>query len=123
MYRALIMTDIVGGILGRNTSDVTINNSYSIGQLLERDTWGHGFGGIVGSNKGTSVTINKCYYLKTEKATQAVNGIEDSTLDVVQCTSASEITAEILNANITTITHEDEWKGWKAGEKGYPVFE
>ena len=117
------MMDIVGGILGRNTKDVTINNSYSIGQLLERDTWGHTFGGIVGSNKGTSVTINKCYYLKTEKATQAVNGIEDSTLDVVQCTSASEITAEILNANITTITHEDEWKAWKAGEKGYLVFE
>ena len=101
------------GILGKNIKDVTINNSYNIGQSSK---------GIVGPNSGT-VTINKCYYLKTEKATQVVRGVEDSTLDVVQCTSASEITAEILNANITTITHEDEWKGWKAGEKGYPVFE
>ena len=77
-------------------------------------------GGIIGSEKGTS-TINKCYYLKTEVATQGVNGIEDSTLDVISCTDENEITSDILNANILTLTHEDEWREWKQ-EESYPTF-
>lgn len=109
-----------GGILGRNTNVVTINNSYSIGSIEETDTWGKTKAGIIGSERGTS-TINKCYYLKTEGATQGVNGIEDSTIDVVQCTSVSEITADILNENITTLTHEEEWKTWEQGEE-YPII-
>lgn len=115
------MMDIVVGILGKNTKDITINNSYSICELQDTDTWKKGFGGIVGSNTGTDIIINKCYYLKKEKATQAVNGVEDSTLDVVQCTSVAEITAETLNANINTIEHDVEWRKWMQGEK-YPVF-
>ena len=113
----------IGDINGREyaggiTRGVTeIKNCYNIGEIS-----GSRVGGIASSISNTAA-INKCYYLKTEKTTQAVNGIEDSMLDVVQCTSPSEITAEILNANISTIEHEDEWKAWKAGEKGYPVFE
>lgn len=78
-------------------------------------------GEVGGYNDGGTVTLNKCYYLKTEGAVQAIYGIEDSTQDVVQCASVTEITADILNANRTTITHEDEWKEWTQGEK-YPKF-
>ena len=42
---------------------------------------------------------------------------------MVACNAISEISATILNDNINNIEHEDEWKKWKIGEEGYPIFE
>lgn len=77
-------------------------------------------GEIIGTNEGTAV-INKCYYLKTQDDTQAIYGTEDNTLDVIQCTNKSEITAQELNNNINSITHEEEWKTWEEGSE-YPIL-
>ena len=56
-----------GGILGKNTSSVTINNSYNIGTFESLETtWPKTKAGIIGREDGTS-TLNKCYYLKTEE--------------------------------------------------------
>lgn len=110
---------IAAGILGTNSGDVKINNCYSIGEVELKTGGGQG---IVGSNSGT-VTLNKCYYLKTTSVTKAIGGTDDDTTVVTACTNQNEITADILNDNIDNIEHTDEWKKWKMGEDGYPIFE
>lgn len=114
----------LGWILGENSaSNVEINNNYSaikkITKIQNLNSFLASSGGIVGNN--CTSTLNKCYYLKTEGVNQAVSGIDDSTLDVLQCTSVNEITADILNENIMVLTHEEEWKEWEQGEN-YPIL-
>ena len=67
--------------------------------------------------------MNKCYYLKQDDTKTAVADKEDDTNQVVACNDISEISATILNNNVNNIEHTDEWKKWKIGEEGYPIFE
>ena len=114
-----------GGIVGQITAgaNININNCYNIAVFSQ----GHGtnnVGGIVGEISSTAtVTMNKCYYLKQDDIKTAVYGKEDDTNQVVACNAISEISATILNDNINNIEHADEWKKWKIGEEGYPIFE
>ena len=112
------ISGIAAGILGTNSGEVTINNCYSIGEVELKTGGGQG---IVGSNSGT-VTLNKCYYLKTASIPKAIGSTDDDITVVTACTSKDEITADILNDNIDNIEHTDEWKKWKMGEEGYPIF-
>ena len=102
--------------------NVNINNTYNIGNISRaNETTTNIKGGIVGKNEGT-ITLNKCYYLLTKDVSQAVHGAEDDIEKVTACKNVEEITPEILNNNIDSIEHEEEWKRWKIGENGYPIF-
>lgn len=113
-----------GGIIGLFRSGiVNINNCYNIALF----TKGHNtnkIGGIIGiiDNNGMA-TMNKCYYLKQDDTQTAIGDEEDNINQVTACDNISDITATILNNNISNIEHTDEWRNWKMGEEGYPVFE
>ena len=108
-----------------NGANININNCYNIA-VFSQENGSNKVGGIVGGigiNGTATVTMNKCYYLKQDDIKTAVGGKEDDINQVVACNAISEITATILNNNINNIEHIDEWRKWKLGEEGYPIFE
>ena len=77
-------------------------------------------GGIIGYG-GSNIT--SCYYLKSKQSLLGVGGTgQDDTTKVTAINNISEITASMLNANIDSIEHEEEWARWIDGPNGYPVF-
>lgn len=115
-----------GGIVGQIAaagSSANINNCYNIA-VLSKGHNSNRVGGIVGEITSTvTVTMNKCYYLKQDDIKTAIGDREDDTNQVIACNDISEISATMLNDNINNIEHTDEWKNWKSGEDGYPIFE
>lgn len=106
----------VGGISGYNPSKIV--NCYNIGAVS-----GTYRGYIMCNSSRSSAALNKCYYLKLEQNLYAVGDTsEDDTTKVTAVTDVSEITAAILNSNIDSIEHEEEWTRWVDGPNGYPVF-
>lgn len=105
-----------GGISGFNPSKVV--NCYNTGAVS-----GNAIGFIMFNSGGSSASLNKCYYLKLKPNILAVGGTsQDETTKVTAVTDVSEITATILNSNIDSIEHEEEWTRWIDGPNGYPVF-
>ena len=111
-----------GGILGNiESGSIAINNCYNTIVFSQGHSTNR-IGGIVGASSA-SITMNKCYYLKQGDTQKAISGTEDDINQVTGCNDISEITATILNDNINNKEHTDEWRKWKMGEEGYPVFE
>ena len=114
-----------GGIAGQIAAGASanINNCYNIAVFSQGNN-SNKVGGIVGEISSTvTVTMNKCYYLKQDDIKTAIGNREDDTNQVIACNDISEISATMLNDNINNIEHTDEWKNWKSGEDGYPIFE
>ncbi len=111
-----IICQIIGG------ATININNCYNIA-ILSRGHSSNNIGGIIGIVNNGTVTMNKCYYLKQDDTKTAIGWREDDVNQVTACDAISEITATILNNNISNIEHMDEWQSWKIGEDGYPIFE
>lgn len=117
--------DNCSGIVDTNNGTLKIYNCYSLGNshitLWRGEIYKYIPSGLVGLNSGT-IDLNRCYYLKTDKIVKALPNVEDNTLDVTALNNKSEITAEILNKNISEIEHDDTWVPWiQKGE--YPVLD
>ena len=79
-------------------------------------------GGITGYTY-SGATIVGCYYLKSKQNLLGIGGTsQDNTTKVTGVNNISEITAAILNANIDSIEHGEEWTRWIDGPNGYPIF-
>ena len=113
-----------GGIIGQaiEGATVNINNCYNIA-IFNQGHSTNRIGGIVGKIGNGTVIMNKCYYLKQDDIQTAIGAKKDDLNQVTGCNAISEITATILNDNINNIEHTDEWRNWKKGEDGYPIFE
>lgn len=140
----------IGGITGGGSPKGLIENCYNIGSLKNTAAWLErkitGIGGLTinncynlgtvsgGSDRNTKweiggTTRNKCYYSSSTNANQNI-GTEEGATDI--SSKSLEEFVELLNSyreeqedesgNITQVWPEG-WKKWKAGEKGYPVFE
>lgn len=96
-----------------------IYNSYNIGDVSSDSA---ALGGITGYTY-SGATILGCYYLKNKQNILGVAGTgQDDTSKVTAINNISEITAAMLNANIDSIEHEEEWARWVDGPNGYPIF-
>ena len=119
---------IVGGINIRNTDNgiVNINNTYNIGKVIDQKVnWLYGAGGICGYRYDVSksnLIIDNSYYLRNT-CSVAVGNEEDSQYGVTQVESlTNEELKNYLNMYIQT-ENQQNWKKWKLGEEGYPIFE
>ena len=119
---------IVGGINIRNTDNgiVNINNTYNMGKVIDQKVNGmYGAGGICGYRYDVSksnLIIDNSYYLRNT-CSVAVGNEEDSQYGVTQVESlTNEELKNYLNMYIQT-ENQQNWKKWKLGEEGYPIFE
>ena len=116
-----------GGIINYNSGSTKLYNCYSIAEKHTQMYRGNPYWkipyGLITTNEGT-VTLSKCYYLKTETITRAMVGIEDTELDVTALNSKSDITAAILNANRSSVPDVGKTLvEWKDGPDGYPILD
>ena len=130
---------IAGGIVGFEYAEATVNNCYNIGNITTEGT-------IVADvrSKGIGGTyINNCYNIGNLQSTRACYAIGDKTInncyynailvgeveDVGNIEDISQLDEKefvnILNSytNEGEQTYPTDWKKWKLGEEGYPVFE
>ena len=127
-----------GGIMAYEYDEATINNCYNIGDIItegEMNTSVH--------SKGIGGTyINNCYNMGELESTRKCYAIGDKTIK--NCYYNSTVTGKVEDENsITDISVLDknefvnllnsyknekgqyptDWKKWKIGEDGYPIFE
>ena len=125
-------TRAVGGIVGNiggyayEDLKVYLNNCYNSGEL-SGNTIGGVVGGINNNSKGEKkqyLYVNQVYYLTTiaEKGIGKGNtdGGEISTIDKIDTEDFVNMLNHYKDSNGQYPT---EWKKWKLGEKGYPIFE
>ena len=119
---------IVGSIGGYAYEDmkIYINNCYNIGNLS-----GSTIGGIVGGinnnawgQKAQYLYVNQVYYLNTV----AKNGIgrgntDEGEIHAINNINTTEFVNTLNNYKSSNGQYPAEWKKWKLGEEGYPVFE
>ena len=114
----------MGGIVGRQSTTcaknyITIKNSYNVGEIA-----GDNIGNVIGKIE---------YNNGTETKTEFENVYYSNNLDIVGGTLTSGSTTlktkeemhsqafvDLLNQNIGS---NSDWKKWKLGEKGYPVYQ
>ena len=131
IYNSFHIGDVPGnpwnyssGIIQTNKSEVDMINCYSSGEFIAyyRDNpYAYSPYGLVAINSGI-ININKCYYVKTEHVNTAIKDMEDNLELVIKLNNLSELTAQILNNNRTTLTHTEEWREWVDGNDGYPIL-
>ena len=114
----------MGGIVGRQSTTcaknyITIKNSYNVGEIA-----GDNIGNVIGKIE---------YNNGTETKTEFENVYYSNNLDIVGGTLTSgsstlktkekmhsQAFVDLLNQNIGS---NSDWKKWKLGEKGYPVYQ
>ena len=124
--------NIAGGIVGNQgnlcaKNYIYIENCWSLGS-------GNNFGGMIGSisnnstDRETKTEINHSYYI-SEKAIGKMDKKNDENIvnNAIQQTKTEIGTqqfVELLNSykKDGEQTYPAEWKKWKLGEEGYPVF-
>ena len=123
--------NIAGGIVGNQgricaKNYIYIENCWSLGE-------GSDFGGMIGtinnnSDTETKTEINHCYYA-SEKAIGQIDKENDENIvnHAVQKTEKEIYTQQFVDL-LNSYTGGEEayptdWKTWKLGEEGYPVFE
>ncbi len=123
--------NIAGGIVGNQgrvcaKNYIYIENCWNLGE-------GSHFGGVIGtinnnSNTETKTEINYCYYT-SEKAIGQIDKENDENIlnHAVQKTEKEIYTQQFVDL-LNSYTGGEEayptdWKKWKLGEEGYPVFE
>lgn len=120
-----------GGILGNSGQDGTINtivNVYNTGKVIDAN---NECGGIVGGlwygNLANTATLKNTYYQEDGELLgyggfASAQGVEKQTSEYMH----SEKLVTALNNYIESNTDgidTTQWKKWKLGENGYPIFE
>ena len=116
----------VGGIIGiTNNNMVTLRNVYAIGEINCSSTKG----GIVGQIQDSSkIDCDYVYYKKAEDLVGIynendsdfqINGYTEEEWNSTQMVTLLNEGRQKQEENI----NKQEWKTWKLGEEGYPVFE
>ena len=105
---------------------IYINNCYNTGNLS-----GTTIGGIVGGvnnngwgQKAQYLYVNQVYYLNTV----AGNGIgrgntDEGEIHAINNINTTEFVNTLNNYKDSNGQYPTEWKKWRLGEEGYPVFE
>ena len=89
----------------------TVTNSYNAGNIIDKHSQ---------SYEITSGTTNNCYYFSNLESNGEIVG--EGTIDISEKTTEEFV--ELLNSYTDdTGTYPSDWKRWKVGENGYPVFE
>ena len=119
---------IVGSIGGYAYEDmkIYINNCYNIGNLS-----GSTIGGIVGGinnngwgQKAQYLYVNQVYYLNTVAKNGIGRGnIDEGEIHAINNINTTEFVNTLNNYKSSNGQYPTEWKKWKLGEEGYPVFE
>ena len=119
-------TRYVGGIIGiTNNNTVTLRNVYAIGEINCSSTKG----GVVGQIQDSSkIDCDYVYYKKAEDLVGIynendsdfqINGYTEEEWNSTQMVTLLNEGRQKQEENI----NKQEWKTWKLGEEGYPVFE
>ena len=124
-------TGIVGGIVGKiggyayEDMKIYMNNCYNIGKL-SGVTIGGAVGSIINNGHGEKkqyLYVNNVYYL----IIISDKGIGKGNTDEGQINVIENVNSEFVNLLNNYINSEGvyptEWKKWKLGEDGYPIFE
>lgn len=132
----------VAGMIEDNYAGATVNNCYNIGNIDMISRWAtsnksKGIGGTTSKNsynlgKVSSIqsdccrvigaeTSNNCYYFSASITNEATP-IEEGTVNIDG--KSTEEFVELLNSyKDENGVYPENWKKWKVGENGYPVFE
>ena len=114
----------MGGIVGRQSTTcaknyITIKNSYNVGEIA-----GDNIGNVIGKidyNNGTETKteFENVYYTNKPDIVGGTLTSGSSTLKTKE-EMHSQAFVDLLNQNIGS---NSDWKKWKLGEKGYPVYQ
>ena len=119
---------IVGSIGGYAYEDlkVYLDNCYNSGELSGSTT-----GGVVGSisnngwgQKAQYLYVNNVFYL-TSVAERGIGkgNTDDGEINAIENINTTEFVNILNNYKDSNGQYPIEWKKWKLGEEGYPVFE
>ena len=115
-----------GGIIGRTYSDeIILRNIYSIGSVNSNNQKG----GIIGMIEDSSKIKSNYVYYKRENELTGIYNQEDRNFNIFGYTDKdwdSNLIIENLNSGIElqeSSIDKSDWKKWKLGENGYPIFE
>ena len=130
----------IGGIAGSCSNSTTVSNCYNKGKISNiaikspyvRGTYGIGaticnncysIGSIESNNNKFAISgnsVNNCYYSSTINSN--MTSLEENLVDVSDKTGQEIV--DLLNSyRDNTGNYHNNWKKWKMGDKGYPVFE
>ncbi len=115
----------VGGMIGRGSATATLRNVYTIGNI----SCSSSKGGIIGGIQNSAVIYCDHVYYKKVDGLVGIYNENDSDFQINGYTEE-----EWNNTQMVTLLNEgrqnqeeninkQEWKTWKLGEEGYPVFE
>ncbi len=115
----------VGGMIGRVSATATLRNVYTIGNI----NCSSSKGGIIGQIQDSSIIDCDYIYYKKVDGLVGIYNENDSDFQINGYTEE-----EWNNTQMVTLLNEgrekqeeninkQEWKTWKLGEEGYPVFE
>lgn len=110
----------VGGLVGFTlTSNANIKNSYNSAKNIE----GKYIGAILyGINESSSVTLENVYYVSgVEKYIGYLKGTLSG--EATECDDDYMQSQEFLDLLNSNALNNDEWNEWVKGESGYPIFE
>ncbi len=118
-----------GGIIGKissNSSKVVFRNIYNIGGINCNSSKG----GIIGTLNSDSININSNnVYYKKENGLTGIYNKDDSKFNITgygeEEWDSNDIVQKLNSGRETQEEGIDksEWKRWKLGENGYPIFE
>ena len=119
----------VGGIIGRinsNSNNVILRNIYNVGSINCNSSKG----GIIGTLNSDSININSNnVYYKKENGLTGIYNKDDSKFNITgygeEEWDSNDIVQKLNSGRETQEEGIDksEWKRWKLGENGYPIFE
>ena len=125
-------TSYTGGIIGNiggyayKEMNIYINNCYNIGSLS-----GSTVGGIVGTIKNNGggqkaqyLYVNQVFYLNTIAQTSiGIGNVDNGEIEQINNVNTEEFVSTLNNYKNLNGQYPSEWKKWKIGEDGHPIFE